>query len=100
MTMKPADKLQQTLMNESRLTKIHQKIDAGVKVAIAEAIERHRKLGESISIWKDGKVVTLTADQIPPLPDRKETQSQITNNKQQTTNNQQPTTNNQQQKTY
>ncbi|MDF0554730.1 hypothetical protein [Kamptonema sp. UHCC 0994] len=49
------------------LTELHQKIDAGVKTAIAKAIERHRKLGESISIWQDGKVVTLTADQIPPL---------------------------------
>ncbi|MBW4676746.1 MAG: hypothetical protein KME52_22875 [Desmonostoc geniculatum HA4340-LM1] len=49
------------------LTEIHQKIDAGVKAAIAKAIERHRRLGESISIWQDGKVVTLTADQIPPL---------------------------------
>jgi uncharacterized protein (DUF2249 family) len=47
------------------LTETHQKIDTGVKAAIAEAIERHRKLGESISIWQDGKVVTLTADQIP-----------------------------------
>jgi len=49
------------------LSELHQQIDAGVKQAIANAIERHRKLGESISIWKDGKVVTLTPDQIPPL---------------------------------
>lgn len=42
-------------------------IDAGVKLAVASAIERHRRLGQSISIWKDGQVVTLTADQIPPL---------------------------------
>ena len=49
------------------LSELHQQIDAGVKQAIAIAIERHRKLGESISIWKDGKVVTLTPDQIPPL---------------------------------
>lgn len=54
-------------MNEPYLTKLHQKIDADVKLAIAEAIEKHRKLGQSISIWQDGKVVTLTADQIPPL---------------------------------
>jgi hypothetical protein len=39
-------------------------IDAGVKAAIAEAIKRHRKLGESISIFKDGQIVTLTADDI------------------------------------
>ncbi len=48
--------------------KLSSKIDVGVKKAIAEAIERHRKLGESISIWQDGKVVTLTSDRIPPLP--------------------------------
>ena len=38
-----------------------------MKIAIAKAIEKHRRLGESISIWQDGKVITLTADQIPPL---------------------------------
>jgi hypothetical protein len=47
--------------------KLSSKIDSGVRAAIAEAIERHRKLGESISIWKSGKVVTLKADEIPPL---------------------------------
>ncbi|GET36724.1 XisH family protein [Microseira wollei] len=54
-------------MNEQKLTELRKKIDAGVKIAIAEAIEKHRRLGQSISIWQDGKVVTLTADQIPPL---------------------------------
>lgn len=34
-------------------------------LAIAEAIERHHRLGQAISIWKDGKIVTLTADEIP-----------------------------------
>ena len=48
------------------VTELHQKIDAGVKFAIANAIERHRRLGESISILRDGKIVTLTADEIPP----------------------------------
>lgn len=38
-----------------------------MKLAIAQAIEKHRRLGQSISIWQDGKVVTLTADQILPL---------------------------------
>jgi hypothetical protein len=42
------------------------KITKGVEAAIAQAIERHRKLGESIAVWRDGKVVILTADQIPP----------------------------------
>lgn len=47
--------------------KLSDKIDFGIKKAIAEAIERHRKLGESISIWQDGKVVTIPGDRIPPL---------------------------------
>ena len=45
--------------------KLSEQIDIGVKAAISEAIERHRRLGESISILKEGQVVTLTADQIP-----------------------------------
>ncbi|MCC3411726.1 MAG: hypothetical protein JGK24_11745 [Microcoleus sp. PH2017_29_MFU_D_A] len=43
------------------------KINVGVKAAVAAAIERHRKLGESIAVWEDGKVVILTADRIPPI---------------------------------
>jgi hypothetical protein len=52
-------------MTESQLSELHQKIDQGVKKAITEAIEKHRKLGESIVIWQDGKIVTLTSEQIP-----------------------------------
>jgi len=36
------------------------------RAAVAEAIERHRRLGESIVIWRDGQIVTLTGDEIPP----------------------------------
>jgi hypothetical protein len=42
------------------------KINEGVKAAIALALERHRKLGESVAIWRDGTVVVLPAAQIPP----------------------------------
>ena len=47
-------------MTEPPLTELHQKIDAGVKVAVAEAIERHRRLGQSISFLKDGQVAFVT----------------------------------------
>jgi hypothetical protein len=53
-------------MTEPIPDKLSELIDVGVRVAIAEAIERHRLLGESISIFKDGQIVTLTAEQIPP----------------------------------
>jgi uncharacterized protein (DUF2249 family) len=58
-------KLQQDKEAEINRTELYKKIDAGVKFAIANAIERHRRLGESISILRDGEVVTLTADEIP-----------------------------------
>ncbi|MFP5272295.1 hypothetical protein [Coleofasciculus sp.] len=51
----------------SEPSSLSEKIDAGVKSAVAQAIERHRRLGQSISIWRDGKIVTLTADEIPPM---------------------------------
>jgi hypothetical protein len=47
--------------------RLSRQINVGVEVAIAQAIERHRKLGEAIAVWQDGKVVVLMADQIPPL---------------------------------
>ncbi|BAB77063.1 hypothetical protein ACN23B_26900 [Anabaena sp. FACHB-709] len=54
-------------MVDQELELLSSKIDAGVKAAIAAAIERHRKLGQSISIIQDGKIVTLTADKIPVI---------------------------------
>jgi hypothetical protein len=58
-------------MNEQEMIALHKKIDGGVKAAVAAAIERHRKLGESIAVWQDGKVAILTADRIPPMPKQK-----------------------------
>lgn len=54
-------------MAEQELELLSSQIDAGVKAAIAAAIEKHRKLGQSISIMQDGKVITLTADEIPAI---------------------------------
>ena len=54
-------------MPEPQLNQLHQKIDQGVNKAIAEAIEKHRKLGEAIAVWQNGEVVILSSDQIPNL---------------------------------
>ncbi|MBW4580238.1 MAG: hypothetical protein KME42_11785 [Tildeniella nuda ZEHNDER 1965/U140] len=48
-------------MIEVNQTAPYKEIIELAKAAIAQAIERHRKLGESIAIWQDGKVVFLTA---------------------------------------
>jgi hypothetical protein len=46
---------------------LSEEIDQGVKTAVAQAIERHRRLGEAIAVWRDGRVVILQADEIPPM---------------------------------
>ncbi len=33
--------------------------------AVHHAVKRHKLLGESIAVWRDGKVVILTGDEIP-----------------------------------
>ncbi|MEH2257042.1 MULTISPECIES: hypothetical protein [unclassified Nostoc] len=64
-------------MAEQELELLSSKIDAGVKAAIAAAIERHRQLGQSISIMQNGKVVTLTADEIPAFQNQQNSQNKI-----------------------
>ena len=54
-------------MNKPIPDKLSSQIDTGVKLAIAKALDKHRKLGESISVWQNGKVVTLTAEEIPQI---------------------------------
>ncbi len=54
----------------------HRLIEAGVKEAVAYALERHRRLGESIAVWKDGKVVIISADEIPIAPKSDQSKSQ------------------------
>jgi hypothetical protein len=60
-------------MTEQEMSKIY----SGAKIAIREAIERHRKLGESISIMQDGKIVTLTAEEIPQVQNNESATSDL-----------------------
>jgi len=52
-------------MTEENQITLYDQITEAARDAIAQALERHRKLGESIAVWQDGKVVVLSADQIP-----------------------------------
>ena len=36
-----------------------------MKEAIALAIERHKRLGESIAVWKDGQVIIVPPEKAP-----------------------------------
>lgn len=53
-------------MVESKQVASYETLTELVKSAIAQALERHRELGQSIAIWRDGKVMLLEAEQIPP----------------------------------
>jgi hypothetical protein len=55
-------------MTKSEKIELRRTIAQGVKVAIAEAIEKHRKLGQPITVWRDGKVVTLRPEELSPPP--------------------------------
>ena len=50
--------------------KTRELIIEGVKEAVARALERHKKLGEPVAVWKDGKVVMLKPSQIRPRSTR------------------------------
>lgn len=56
---------------------IHQKILEGARIAVAEAVETHRRLGQSIVVWRDGKPKWIAPEDIPT----RETQSTIVNRK-------------------
>ena len=40
-------------------------IDEALKRAVREALIRHKKLGESVAVWRDGKAVILPPEEIP-----------------------------------
>ena len=42
-------------------------INEALKRGVREALRRHKRLGESIAVWEDGKVVTIPSEQIDVL---------------------------------
>jgi hypothetical protein len=46
---------------------IHQKILEGARVAVAEAIETHRRLGQPIVVRREDKPTWIAPQDIPPL---------------------------------
>ena len=54
-------------MTEKALQPLSQLLLPGIQQAVAQAIERHRRLGQSIAVMRDDQVVILTAEEIEPL---------------------------------
>ena len=44
-------------------------VDAAMKKAAHDAVRRHKLLGESIAVSRDGKVVILSPEEIPDFPE-------------------------------
>lgn len=40
-------------------------VDSAIRKAAKNALAEHKRSGNPIAIWKDGKVVEVPADQIP-----------------------------------
>ncbi|MEK7832132.1 MAG: hypothetical protein AAB401_13650 [Acidobacteriota bacterium] len=40
-------------------------VEAILHHAVREALLRHKKLGQSVAVWRDGEVVILSAEEIP-----------------------------------
>jgi hypothetical protein len=45
------------------------RVEAAMNKAIHQALRRHKLLGESIAVSRDGKVVILQPDEIPDFPE-------------------------------
>ena len=43
-------------MNAAKKKDLRQKITAGVKAAVASALEEHRRAGRLVAIWQNGRV--------------------------------------------
>ncbi len=50
-------------MTQEAREELWQKIDAGVKAGAALALEEHYRMGRSIVVWRDEKVVTLRPEE-------------------------------------
>ena len=51
-------------MSKRDLNPLFQKIDRGVKLAIKNELDKHRRLNQAISIYQDGKIITLKGEEI------------------------------------
>jgi predicted ABC-type ATPase len=74
---KTTKKIMSYKVEEPKIEYVADKIDIGVKTAIAEELERRRKLGLPIVFGKDGKIITMIGDTIV---EERECQKEIKSN--------------------
>ncbi len=50
-----------------RIPPIARKAEKALRIAVAKTLEDHRRTGDPIVVWKNGRVVTIPASRIPRL---------------------------------
>lgn len=61
--------IQRARPNISELIAAGKPVDDAVSLGIREAMLRHKRLGESVVSWRDGKVVIIPPEEIPVTED-------------------------------
>jgi len=59
-------------MSVDQFLRENERIERALRRGVREALIRHKKLGQPIVIWRDGKVVWVPAEEIeipPPVED-------------------------------
>lgn len=60
-------------MSEKKINIIN-RFEIGLRRGVSKALDEHKKLGHSIVVWQDGKIVKIPPEDIvvPPYPDDSE----------------------------
>jgi hypothetical protein len=45
------------------------RIERALRAAVRDALQRHKRDGDPVAVWRDGRVVWLSPDQIPTAGD-------------------------------
>lgn len=49
------------------------RIERALRAAVRDALQRHKRDGDPVAVWRDGRVVWLPPDQIPTADESNET---------------------------
>ena len=46
-----------------------ERVERALRAAVRDALQRHKRDGDPVAVWREGRVVWLTPDQIPSAGD-------------------------------
>ena len=49
------------------------RIGRALRAGVRDALQRHKRDGDPVAVWREGRVVWLPPDQIPPADESSET---------------------------